>query len=508
MKLTKNLQIQPRRDFLKKLGLLGTGLLLPWYGNSSVLSSDVPLKISPVRIRGKVSANGKGLKGVAVTDGYTVTSTDAGGIYELHSTNAQEFVYISVPSGHSIPVQSNSIASFYQPIKPTSKGEFNASFNLTPSPVNDSNHVMLLLADPQIQNRYEADLLLNETTPDVAALVKSYSNSQVFGIGCGDLVFDEFELFADYQKAVQGMGIPFFQALGNHDMDTKGIRSDTLSASTFKKLFGPTYYSFNRGEVHYVVLEDVFFIGSQKQYIGYLTEEQLRWLEQDLALVEKGKTVVVSLHIPAFTNADKRNNTSPSLGGTVSNRAELYRLLEPYKAHIMSGHTHFNEKIKQGNIMEHVHGTVCGAWWSGPICYDGTPNGYGVYEVKGSELQWYYKSTGKDKKHQFRHYLPGTNPGKPDEMAVNVWNADDAWKIVWLEDGIRKGAMRQETGLDPLSVELHTGDKKPERRPWVEPQLTDHLFFAPLSPQARQVTIEVTDRFGNVYAETFDNKKA
>jgi hypothetical protein len=366
---------------------------------------------------------------------------------------------------------------------------------------------MLLLADPQIQNRYEADLLLNETTPDVATLAKSYGNSQVFGIGCGDLVFDEFELFNDYQKAIQGMGIPFFQVLGNHDMDTKGVRSDTLSAQTFKKLFGPTYYSFNRGEVHYIVLEDVFFIGSAKQYIGYLTEEQLRWLEQDLALVERGKTVIVSLHIPAFTHAGKRENTAPSLGGTVSNRQELYRLLEPYKAHIMSGHTHFNEKVKQGNIIEHVHGTVCGAWWSGPICYDGTPNGYGVYEVKGSDVQWYYKSTGKDRKHQFRHYLPGANPNKPDQLTVNVWNADEGWKIVWLEDGIRKGALIQQTGLDPLSVELHTGSNKPERRPWVEPEPTDHLYFAPISAQARQVTIEVTDRFGNVYAETFENKK-
>jgi hypothetical protein len=361
MKSSKHLPLLPRREFLKSLGLLGTGMLLPLYGNSSILSTDAPLKISPVRIRGKVSANGKGIKGVAVTDGYTVTSTDAGGVYELPSTTAQEFVYISVPSGHTIPVQSNGIAGFYQPIKPTAKGEFTANFTLTPSQVSDTNHVMLLLADPQIQNRYEADLLLNQTTPDVAALAKSYSNSQVFGIGCGDLVFDEFELYTDYQKAVQGMGIPFFQVLGNHDMDTKGVRTDTLSAQTFKKLFGPTYYSFNRGEVHYVVLEDVFFIGQNKQYIGYLTEEQLRWLEGDLALVERGKTVIVSLHIPAYTNAAKRENTAPSLGGTVSNRQELYRLLEPYKAHIMSGHTHFNEKVKQGNIMEHVHGTVCGA---------------------------------------------------------------------------------------------------------------------------------------------------
>ena len=42
--------------------------------------------------------------------------------------------------------------------------------------------------------------------------------------------------------------------------------------------------------------------------------------------------------------------------------------------------------IKNG-IYEHNHGTVCGGWWTGPICEDGTPRGYGVYEVDGTTLK-------------------------------------------------------------------------------------------------------------------------
>jgi hypothetical protein len=41
----------------------------------------------------------------------------------------------------------------------------------------------------------------------------------VHGICVGDIVWDSHELFADYNKAVAEMGIPFFQVLGNHDMD-------------------------------------------------------------------------------------------------------------------------------------------------------------------------------------------------------------------------------------------------------------------------------------------------
>ena len=74
------------------------------------------------------------------------------------------------------------------------------------------------------------------------------------------------------------VGIPFFQVIGNHDMNLDS-RTDDYSARTFSDLFGPTYYSFNRGEVHYVVLDDVFFLGTSKKYIGYISEKQFAWLE-------------------------------------------------------------------------------------------------------------------------------------------------------------------------------------------------------------------------------------
>jgi hypothetical protein len=278
-------------------------------------------------------------------------------------------------------------------------------------------------------------------------------------------------------------------------------RTDDGSADTFKKLFGPTYYSFNRGEVHYVVLDDVFFIGTAKRYIGYLTERQLQWLEQDLSYVKPGSMVVVSVHIPVNSGEKRRMKLKDeSLGGVVSNRKELYRLLKPYKAHIMSGHTHINEKVIEGDIIEHTHGAVCGAWWTGPICTDGSPSGYGVYEVNGSELKWYYKSVGQERDHQFRIYPKGTVKDRPEEVVVNVWNWDPEWKVTWFEDGVRKGEMKQVMGLDPLSVELHAGPNLPAKHKFVDPTMTDHLFWAKPSTSAKQIKIEVTDRFGKVYS--------
>jgi calcineurin-like phosphoesterase family protein len=167
----------------------------------------------------------------------------------------------------------------------------------------------------------------------------------------------------------------------------------------------------------------------------------------------------------------------------------------------MSGHTHVSEKWQEGSIIEHVHGTVCGAWWTGPICSDGTPNGYGVYEVDGSELKWYYKSTGKERDYQLRVYPKGKLNTNPDEIIANVWNWDPQWKVEWFEDGMLKGQMEQRTTLDPWAVELYAGEDLPKKHKFVEPAITDHLFFAKPSAGAKEIKVVATDRFGNIFSD-------
>jgi hypothetical protein len=496
--------MQKRREFLKSLGLAGAGLGMnvPLFEAGAEKNSKQK-DISGVNLTGKIQAGGKGIPGVAVTDGINVTLTDVKGNYALSSNGMAEFVYISIPRGYEF-TNEKGITRFYKKIA-SQNGRFKADFELHKIATDDTKHAFVVWADPQIQLKDDAALLMKHAVPDTHQLVKGYSKDILFhGIGCGDLVWDKFELFDQYKEAVEKTGIPFFQVIGNHDMDLDA-RTDDLSTRTFKDLFGPTYYSFNRGEVHYVVLDDVFFIGVAKKFIGYIPEHQFAWLEQDLAHVKPGTTVVVSLHIPVNTGAKRRNKSKEeSIGGVVSNRQELYRILKPYKAHIMSGHTHFNEKVFEGDIIEHVHGTVCGAWWTGPICEDGTPNGYGVYEVNGGDIQWYYKSVGHGKEYQFRLYPVGAVKEKPESFAVNVWNWDPSWRVEWFEDGRSMGELQREIALDPLSVELHAGARKPSKRSWVDPVLTDHLFFGRPSDAAQKIVIQVTDRFKNVYKQETD----
>ncbi len=491
-----------RRSFLKRIGLTGTLFAAPATLIDTIASPKrESIDLSNIRLKGQVHVNGKGLAGVAVTDGLNVTLTGKNGTYELLSNNTAEFVYISLPRGYEIP-NINGVARFYSPIK-RNGSVFNADFALERLNQDDSNHNFVVWADPQIRTKEDAEQLKTQSAPDLRDLVKSYPAGTLFhGIGCGDLVWDKFELFEDYKEALHISSIPFFNVIGNHDMDIEQIRSDEFSSQTFKQQFGPTYYSFNRGEIHYVVLDDVFFIGAEKKYIGYLTEMQLQWLEQDLKYVKKGSTIVVSLHIPSNTGTKRRNKLKEDeLGGVVSNRQRLFQILDGYKVHIMSGHTHMNEKWEDGNIMEHVHGTVCGAWWTGPICSDGCPRGYGVYEVKGSELSWYHKSTGKPVSHQITIHPKGSVKGAPDEIVANVWNWDPKWEIRWYEDGVLKGEMEQRISLDPVAEKLYSGAELPKKRTFVEPTLTDHLFYAKCSPGAKVIKVEAKDRFGKVYSE-------
>lgn len=486
-----------RKEFLKYFGLAGTAFSLSPLAAHSLTTDQVSAGYT--RVKGKVHSNGKGIAGVAVTDGTVITLTDKDGNYVFDALPESEFIYISTPSGYAFPTE-NGIARFYQRLN--TADHFTADFSLEKLDVNDDHHYFVVWADTQMISKADVELLKSQSVPDLVNLVKSYPSKSLFhGIGCGDLVWDKFELFQDYKEAIAATGITFFNVIGNHDMDIDA-RTDEMSSKTFKQQFGPTYYSFNRGAIHYVVLDDVFFIGTGKQYIGYITENQLRWLEQDLKNVKPGSTVVVSLHIPTNTGAARRNQKEAELGSIVANRKQLYKILSAFKVHFMSGHTHFNDVWEEGNMMEHNHGTVCGAWWTGPVCGDGTPNGYGVYEVKGSEVNWYYKSTGKPKNYQVNLFKKGALKEYPDEIVVNVWNYDSRWKVEWLEDGVEKGLMEQRVAFDPLAVELYAGPELPKKHKFVEPTLADHLFFAKPSPGAKKIEVRVTDRFGNIYKES------
>lgn len=434
--------------------------------------------------KGSVRARGKGLKGVVVSDGYTVVATDSKGNFSFEWHPDAVAVFVSTPAGYGF-LQNKQIARHYRLVQEVMDKE--VVFELEPLKKSDHEHEFIIWADPQVKNMKDVNLMLTQSVPDVQEWVASKKNkSLIHGICVGDIVWDNHALFPEYEKAVAQMDIPFFQCLGNHDMDyNKG--GDETSDNTFQQLYGPCDYSFNRGKVHYVVMDNVRYMGKDREYDGYFSPSQLEWLAKDLSFVPKNHLVVFCVHIPVHSG--------------VKNKADVYAVFGDRKVHIMSGHTHYHVNKITGNIYEHNHGTVCGAWWTGNICVDGTPNGYGVYKVKGNELSWYYKSVGQNDDYQMSlHIVNGENNTK--EIVANIWNYDQAWSNEYSVNGEQKGSLQAFSGFDPVAYANFFGPDKPKSRGFAEPRKTDHLYKAVLPANATEVTVTVKDRFGNTYTAT------
>lgn len=431
------------------------------------------------QIKGKVSDGRRGIANVVVSDGYTVTVTDKRGNYIMDTHPNATLIWLSTPAGYEFLAE-NSIARHYV----TLDGRTEYDFQLRHLNKDDSEHHFIIWADPQVRNKKDVKQLMETSVPDtIATIAEMGKDALIHGICVGDLIWDFQEYFSDYDAAIGIMGIPFFQTLGNHDMDYRQ-GGDETSDRTFKKKYGPTYYSFNRGKAHYIVLDDVRYLGKEREYDGYITEEQLGWLAKDLAYVAKDQLLIINTHIPVYNG--------------VKNNADFYALLTGYKnVHIMTGHTHYHVNHIRNGIYEHNHGTVCGAWWTGPICEDGTPRGYGVYEVRDTALSWYYKATGMPREHQVQLYMD--HQDNQSRFIANIWNYDPNWKVTYFLDDKPMGLLKNEIGYDPLSVTLYKGDQLPAGRHFPEPKETDHLFSASVYAGVKTVKVVATDQFGNTY---------
>ncbi|MCS3313488.1 calcineurin-like phosphoesterase C-terminal domain-containing protein [Bacteroides sp. BFG-637] len=64
------------------------------------------------------------------------------------------------------------------------------------------------------------------------------------------------------------------------------------------------------------------------------------------------------------------------------------------------------------NISQQLYVALGG---KGTVCLDGTPQGYGVYEVDNDHVTWYFKSAGFPKEYQMSQL---TLPGVPKNIQM------------------------------------------------------------------------------------------
>lgn len=444
--------------------------------------------------------HGQPVSNVVVSDGFSCTTTDEDGVYQMKKNPRATHVHYSIPSDYTVQTASENLkmANFFQAIRTATE---RYDFTLRSLPTVEKDFTLLGIADPQARTDGQVQRFESETMADVRALV-SNTSGPVYGLALGDIMNDLEEFGLPLRRALGSGNIPMFAAIGNHDKFATAdnpLRNDTF----YKTVFGPTNYSFNRGDVHFICLDNVIFTeeGMPGNYVAGFTADQVEWLKQDLSYVSKDKMIILYYHIPLRnTNRAYRN--------------DILRLLEGYaEVHLMAGHTHYNENFQVTNgiqAYEHIHGAACGAWWVSVINGDGTPNGYGVYHISGNTItDWYYKSTRFERNHQMRlHRGParfGGNLGEysfglpADYIVANIWNADPDWTVAVYEDGVKTGEM-QRSSLERCywAQGYHIGVQG--RVTYT--QVARHIFEYQLQNPNADVEVVATDRFGNEYTET------
>ena len=241
--------------------------------------------------------SGNPVPGVVVSDGYGCVTTDANGVYQMERYKKARFVHYSTPAGYAINTSADNYPLFYAEIVHKNIADRH-DFVLTPLPAPESDFTLVCIADPQCTTTAEISRYVNETIPDVEATVDAYKakGTPVYGITLGDIVFDTPDLWSNMKESMANRNLPVFQTIGNHDhLQTE--TSDDNAAANFETQFGPRNYSFNRGDVHIVSMDNVLYEG-KKKYKGGITDRQLEWLRQDLSHVDKDKLVIFCAHIP------------------------------------------------------------------------------------------------------------------------------------------------------------------------------------------------------------------
>lgn len=511
-------------------------------------------------VYGIVSSAGVGVENVVVSDGAEVTVTNEKGIYQLKSAKKWGYVFISVPSGYEVP-SVGVLPQFHRALKNSADVVERADFKLEKVDGQDS-YKIFMLGDMHLANRMGDLGQFAQFTSDLTDYMTRHKGEKMYALTLGDMTWDLYwysnsYYFPQYLNTVNSQikNLQIFHTMGNHDNDFQ-TRSDYDAAVKYVDQICPTYYSFNIGKVHYVVMDDIdcsSYDGStSRNYVKSLSAEQLDWLAKDLSYVAKTTPVVVAMHAQVFypTTSGFKIDHDPV------NTLRLFDILDGYTVRFVTGHTHklFNvtpdAPIVDGhNFREYNSGSVCASWWwSGNLTpgihigTDGTPGGYGIWDVTGTDFQCLYKSTGWPEEYQFRsydlnnvHFSMADVPLMPsdisasvknaymqyvnaypqnndNEVLINIWNWNSDWTLSVVDENRKTLPYTEVWAYDPLhiaalSVKRFNNAGLKSTPSFITDKFT-HFFKVKADDADTDLVITVKDEFGNEWTENMQRPKA
>jgi hypothetical protein len=464
-----------------------------------------------------------GIAGVRVSNGRDIVPTDGNGQYQLQVEDGT-IVFVIKPRDWMTPVNEVNLPHFYYIHKPngspyglkypgtapTGPQPESIDFGLYRHPEPERFEVVIF-GDPQVSKPEELNYLAHDAVEEVAGI------KAAFGISLGDIVSNNLEDFASVNEIISLIGLPWYNVPGNHDINFYA-QGDEHSLETFSRIYGPAYYSFDYGPVHFLVLDSIVAYKDQGEQLVYhegLDSKQLEFIRNDLSLLDSKQLVVLLLH--GAEDLFKQG------------RRELFEVLEkhPYTVSV-AGHVHRTEHLFLGPEHDwhgknphhlYISGAVCGAWWMGipdevgiahSMMTNGVPNGYSVFSFDGNRYTIRFKVFRRSAHYQMNIMAPEEiRAGEvvDNEVVVNVFAGSERSKVE-MRIGESGGwvAMERILRKDPYFVQMRKLEEQYGiSRVWwsVDPEDSGHIWRADLPDNLPKgvhfIHIRTTDMFGKVH---------
>lgn len=516
---------------------------------------------SGATVMGVVECDGKPLPGVLVSDGYEIVSTDQNGCYYINSEKTNGQVFVTSPSGYEYQMHRYGMPEFWAQLYATKDRIERHDFSLIRR--DNDKHVMICVADIQIGNRYDdIDQFLSNTMPVIRQTVKKFGKEPVYSLNAGDLAYDRYwysnqspiERFPGLLERAK-WPVPMFACMGNHDHDAATPSTENThfdAQNRYRKTMGPTYYSFNVGQLHYIVVANIYYLNEPYEegqpnphpgtvgrvnYHHMYSPEQLEWLKKDLEHVDRSTPLVILMHDPMFKY--KKTSTTEFVNNFADkeNHSAFLSLLEGYEVHIVSGHSHRHTTVRvpERNLIDHNVGSICGNMWQTGgfgyelVGFDGAPAGFEIIEVDGKNMRWKFRGISTKENEQcrmwdmngvreycrkdamyaeFMTHFPKRHDlrkGMENQVYLQVWGWEPKWTVKAWEDGRPVQAVRKP--LENPQVELTDAilpHMKQNRftKSVAKPRYQYTTFLIQCSGPKSTVKVELTDAFGEKYTQT------
>jgi hypothetical protein len=347
----------------------------------------------PIEISGRVLVHApggiSGAEGVSVTDGYSVTTTDAQGVYRLKPNTHAVFIYITRPTGHDVQ------GHWYKPLAAS------VDFDLKPADVEEDEYIFVHVTDTHVSQNRRSLVGLSRFVREVNAL----EPQPRFVVNSGDLLNLHKALLstpaagqADFRKYVGIMNhldMPHYSVSGDHTDSSYRMKQfprgdHRCGKPLYWEHLGPHFFSFEYGSIHFVSIDFGYHLGQRQisvdgKNLEYPTNEvqpmHAEWMRQDMHHRAPGTFVVTTSeadledHCPDFAGMARQHDVRLQLVGDI---------------HVVSHKTR--------SVAYRTGGALAGCWWNPKakqLCPDLSPQGYLIYRVVGDKMEHFYKGLGQ-----------------------------------------------------------------------------------------------------------------